>query len=100
MILMILLLPLRGWVGDAMAGQMLQEQAAAAVEQQAAPAAHGHDCDQHGSPGADEQDSASQAQPGTDCPTCAACQVCSSVAFWPPVTSVPLPSFPHPAPQA
>ena len=85
---MIALLPLRGWVGDAMAGQMLQQRLATA-EAGAAPShpaeAMAHD-DCMGHPKAADAGGAdsSSDDSGTahaDCPTCASCQVCSSVAL-------------------
>lgn len=83
LIFVILLLPLRGLVGEVMAGQMLQQHAAAAAHAPAPVAAH--DCDQHrhaGTTGAQEA-AAGAAETPADCPTCASCQVCSSVALSP-----------------
>jgi hypothetical protein len=82
-LVLVLLLPLRGLVGEAMAGEMLaqatQVQAPQAHEQHHRVAAH--DCDHHaGEAQASTPDV--QAMPA-DCPTCAACQVCSSVAVIP-----------------
>ena len=76
---MIVLLPLRGWVGDAMAGQMLQQQLAgvASASAQVGPSVAHEDCMGHAAP-ADE--AATPASPA-DCPTCASCQVCSPVAL-------------------
>lgn len=79
---LVLLLPLRGLLGEAMAGEMLAQAAHA-------PQAHAaaHDCDQHGAAhvaDAGEPDASAEAAAApTDCPTCAACQVCSSVAVIP-----------------
>jgi hypothetical protein len=86
LVLLVALLPLRGWVGDAMAGQMLQQQLAAAVA--AVPAGQGHhpganahaDCMGHQAPAADAG-VALDGSPTADCPTCASCQACSSVAL-------------------
>jgi hypothetical protein len=88
LVLMIALLPLRGWVGDAMAGQMLQQrlataEAAAAPSHHAAALAH-EDCAGHAQAADDEaaaSDSDATAMPHADCATCASCQVCSSVAL-------------------
>jgi hypothetical protein len=94
LVLLVALLPLRGWVGDAMAGQMLQQQLAAAVA--AMPAGSGdhvganahEDCMGHEAPvaGADAMAHADagvalDGSPAADCPTCASCQACSSVAL-------------------
>jgi hypothetical protein len=88
---MVLLLPLRGLVGDVMAGQMLQQHAAAAVSvqahaghQAAAPALPAHDCAEHHAQ-AQAEAPAVDAQAAGDCPTCASCQMCSSVALSPAV---------------
>lgn len=88
---LVLLLSLRGLVGDAMAGQMLAQQLATPPSAPAAAARMmaGHDCDSHGH----EQAASAQLQAGEplqagdasqapqDCPTCASCQVCSSHAM-------------------
>ena len=110
LLLMVLLLPLRGWVGEAMAGQMLQQHvkavASVAIPAPAAHAhghGHGHDCDQpvQAVAVADApQDEAAAAPAGTDCPTCASCQACSSVALSPPVWAPAGASFSQPPPQA
>ena len=92
---LMLLLALRGLVGDAMAGQMLAQQ----LNAQPAPAVAvqvmaGHDCDSHGHPqaAAAQPEAAGEAQAPDDCPTCASCQVCSSVAMSPsPVLAPALP---------
>lgn len=85
--LLVLLLSLRGLVGDAMAGQMMAQQLAGphAAPAAAAQAMAGHDCDSHGH----AQAAGAQPQAGDpshsptpeDCPTCASCQVCSSLAM-------------------
>jgi len=85
---LVLLLALRGLVGDAMAGQMLAQQfpasqaGAAVAVSPGMPA--GHDCDSHGheqAPNADPQPGG-EAQAPEDCPTCASCQACSTLAMW------------------
>jgi hypothetical protein len=92
--LLIALLPLRGWVGDAMATQMaagqLQHQstqaaaqadhvheevsAAHADHEEAAPEIALHDC-------ASQADEGSTHAAGGHCETCAACQACHTVAL-------------------
>lgn len=106
LILVVLLLPLRALVGSAMAGQMLQHgQSGVAVEhgQHAAKAqhapAHGHDCE-HAMQAADGDTGEAQPQAGGDCPTCASCQVCSSVALFPDTFQAPVAGFSQPPPQA
>jgi hypothetical protein len=88
LIVMIVLLPLRGWIGEAMAGEMLQQHAPAATAAQLPAPTHGHDCDEHRDGMVQPQDA--QPQAGGDCPTCASCQVCSAVALWPPIVAVSL----------
>jgi hypothetical protein len=88
LVFMVFLLPLRGLVGDAMAGQMLQQHAAAAMAVQenaghhAAATAQAHDCPGHQ---AQPAEAPADAQAPGDCPTCASCQMCSSVALNPTV---------------
>jgi hypothetical protein len=78
LVLMIALLPLRGWVGDAMAGEMLRHHvAAAAVQAEQAPAA---DCMGHHGVAAPAAAGHTASVDG-DGPTCASCQVCSAVAL-------------------
>lgn len=77
LLVLIALLPLRGWVADGMAVQMLgQRTAAAAAEQHHAPAS---DCAQH----AGMQTAHGEQQEAThdDCPTCASCQACSAAVM-------------------
>jgi len=95
--LLIALLPLRGWVGDAMATQMAAGQLQHQQTQAAPPASHGHEAMEahagheeastevsvtlHDCAGqADE--SGSHAADG-HCETCAACQACHTVALSP-----------------
>jgi hypothetical protein len=110
-LLLIALLPLRGWVGEALAAPMLAQHVAAAAahaqvhaqgEGHGAGHAHGthdahaamlHDCAGH-TPAHDAaapQDGAAQ-DPG-DCGTCAACQVCSAVALAVPSASTLVAAF-------
>ena len=99
LLFLVLLLPLRGWVGDVMAGQMLQQhaliQAHEVVDAQAPPGEH--DCDHHRTDAAQAQD---PQWPAGDCPTCAACQVCSSVALSTPSMTLALARCRHAAPEA
>lgn len=112
LLVMVLLLPLRAWVGDAMAGQMLQQAMGAPAQAMAqphapAPSHHGqaarmlhHDCDEHGAAAAaqPEQEDAAPAMDG-DCPTCASCQACSAVALSPAEPVLPAPGFSQPRPH-
>mgnify|MGYP000889993071 CR=1 FL=1 len=94
LVTLVLLLTVRGWVGDAMAGEMLATRLAAASEGTAVVAQHGAhneasttaaepDC--HGvmpvalPPAADDPADAQPAASHADCPTCSACQICSAV---------------------
>lgn len=89
---LVLLLSVRGWVGDAMAGEMLVTRLAAASQgvhldathdlHDKAPAAE-PDC--HGMqaaallPAPADADAPQPADARADCPTCSACQICSAV---------------------
>jgi hypothetical protein len=88
LVLMIALLPLRGWVGEAMAGQMLAQQlhtANSSVMQADAMA----DCPGH--PAAAQAPSDKAADP--TCTSCAHCQACSTVALQPaPARALPAPT--------
>jgi hypothetical protein len=96
--LMIALLPIRGWLGDAMAVEMaLHAMPAAATVSMASAATEAHcqdamDADDSmgmqmamsGHPTQDPQDHATHDGGGTDhqgCGTCTACQVCHTVAL-------------------
>lgn len=93
-LLLIALLPLRGWVGEAMAGEMLGQHVAAAAATQAQQAqVPSHDCMGHQA-AADlggEQETAQSAS--GDCPTCASCQVCSSIVLATQAAPVPAAAF-------
>lgn len=109
LLVLVLLLPVRAWVGDAMAGDMLQQHLASAVTheahaQAAAEASQhsaAHDCDEHRQaavePAADE---ASAGPAHADCATCASCQACSSVALSPAPPAAAGSSIAHPQPRA
>ncbi|MGJ7611767.1 MULTISPECIES: hypothetical protein [unclassified Variovorax] len=117
--LMIALLPIRGWLGDAMAVEMVKHSlpvaaAASASTATAATEAHCHEAMQAGDHGGmDMQTSAAADMPdpsahathdahdsaGADhqgCGTCTACQVCHTVALG----GMPLVDTVHGAPQA
>jgi hypothetical protein len=98
--LMIALLPLRGWVGDAMAGQMLQQQLAAINSEaedvdstsasgsfDASVALHGQDCEGHMGDMA-----------ASDCVTCPSCQVCHGFVLVMPLPATSLTVHPQTAP--
>ena len=89
LLLMIALLPLRGWVGDAMAAGMSAQQVQAnravpAVSQVQAPRHHAvhDDCLEH----ATGPRAAAASADSADCPTCAMCQACSALALVSPAT--------------
>ncbi|HEY0822165.1 MAG TPA: hypothetical protein VGD76_00125 [Ramlibacter sp.] len=102
LILVILLLPLRGWMGEAMAGQMhhaplgTHAHPAATVQTAQPPAAHGCEAHAHAAPA---QDAQAQPQADADVPTCASCQVCSAVALSPAAAASPASTFSQPRPQ-
>lgn len=98
--LMIALLPLRGWVGDAMAGQMLQQQFSAINSEvvnidstkasgsiDAPVALHGQDCEGHMGDMA-----------ASDCVTCPSCQVCHGFVLVMPLPATALTAPPQTAP--
>lgn len=87
--LMLLMLPLRGWMGDAMAIGMLGTAGMQSLAAQAAPADHKASGAAHedcaglsmafapaGAPGAEGTQGSM-----TDCESCAVCQACNMVAF-------------------
>ena len=102
LILMLVLLPLRGWVGEAMAMDMMATQAGAT--QKVASHAHGisaestfdadiqADC--HEAAGAEPSDSTTS----THCGTCPLCQMCHSVAAPAPFSILSTPWLPHAQP--
>jgi len=101
-LLLVLMLPLRAWLGEAMAGEMLHLPAAVAAVHatEAGPHAHGPhaDCAEHAHASAAPSD-AHPAFDG-DCRTCASCQACSAVALAAPLPVRTATSFSHPRPLA
>ena len=108
LLLLVCLLALRGWVGEAMAGEMLRMHLAAAPARQSmAASGPAIDChDGHGTPSAMRHGThhgaaadagapvpAADAGAADDCPTCASCQVCSSVALGVAVAMLPAGEF-------
>lgn len=107
LVFLVLLLPLRGWVGEAMAGQMPQERMAHVQVAKGGVHAHGSEAAEH-----HHQDGhgPSHACPGVagpgdtgathgDCGTCASCQVCSSVALSSTVPVIAPTRFSQPRPE-
>lgn len=96
-LLLIALLPLRGWVGEAMAGEMLGQHVAAASATQAQQAkAVLHDCTGHEAAASNGSDADKQQETQSasgDCPTCASCQVCSTVVLSMDTARVPAAAF-------
>jgi hypothetical protein len=91
-LVLIALLPLRGWAGEAMAGEMLAQHLIATKNAAASPASTGasehKDCMGHATSAAPEAEVASP-QPGSG-PTCAQCQAYSSFALaLPPAIVLP-----------
>ncbi|MGJ7605426.1 hypothetical protein ACSFA7_13900 [Variovorax sp. LT1R20] len=103
--LMIALLPIRGWLGDAMAVEMVRHSlpAASLVAEEASPAsvaadAHCHEAMEAADSGMDTMAHHDEGS-STDhqgCGTCTACQVCHTVALG----GTPLIDIVHGAPQA
>ena len=95
--LMIALLPLRGWVGDAMALDLAgpHHAAATAAPQAALPDCHtGHDAHAaHMAPASPADQASDSAQADDDCGSCSLCQICHSVVLasvLPPLPSLQL----------
>ncbi len=97
-LIMIALLPIRGWVGDVMAAEMVTQRIAAVaqiplqVQQQADAAADSHaDC--HGKAAAHNTATPPEGDSNTaavDCGNCTSCQVCHSVAMAPAALADPV----------
>lgn len=103
--LMIALLPLRSWAGDAMAVELVAQQALAAGHASASPAAlddchpdHGHAADR--GLGHDTSACAQDGPAGTDCDTCTSCQICHSVALAAVLPQAVAPVLPAVAPRS
>ena len=80
--LMIVLLPLRGWAGNAMAVDMAAQQVLMAQAGAVSTAAMPADCPMHLQAVADKAD---QTSPAVDhCHSCDTCQLCLALASWPP----------------
>ncbi|MGE0332466.1 MAG: hypothetical protein AB7P37_17440 [Ramlibacter sp.] len=105
LLIMIALLPIRAWVGDVMAADMVTQHIAAVqqVPLQAQPASPADSADPH----ADCHGKAAAASPAlpaagdaaaTDCGNCTSCQVCHSVAMAAASGVGPLAPVPHAAP--
>ncbi len=99
--ILIALLPLRSWAGDAMAIQMAAQATATASADHA-------DCMEHAAMAAmtaqdlghdQTPDIHNQDQRQGHCHTCAACQACSAVALALPETAMALPALPHSVPR-
>ena len=104
--LAILLLPLRSWLGDAMAMEMAQRQATMAATHEVADPHAGHAMHDMAATGGDDLQMAagdtSHDHPAhaPDCQsTCASCQLCHSVALtvWP--EAPPMAALPRAAPR-
>ena len=97
-LIMIALLPIRGWVGDVMAADMVTQRIASVAQiplqvQQPADAAADSHADCHGKAAADNPASqpAGDSKTATvDCGNCTSCQVCHSVAMAPKALANPV----------
>lgn len=84
--LMIVLLPLRGWAGNAMAVDMATQQvlmmqdSAASTAAKLAVSSMPADCQMHGQAVDDKADQVSPA--GAHCHSCDTCQLCHALASW------------------
>lgn len=92
LLFLVLLVPLRGGMGLAMAGELPRQHAAVAVEASATPAAS-HDCDGHHGAGSQAEEQAAASEPD-GCATCASCQACSSVVLLTPDFQGDVPDLP------
>ncbi len=105
--LLIVLLPVRGWVGDAMAGQMLAQQLSAihsVAHNDQLALTSGHFDDEtavQGSalPCADHAAADPQHPPGKSCAGCTSCDVCHTVALTPFTLPAPGADAPHAPPH-
>jgi len=92
LLILVALLPLRGWAGDAMAIQMATQahssRLAAAAD---APPAHAKCHEMQAEPTSPAQD---------HCETCASCQACFTVAITIPAMPSATQTLPHGLPQA
>jgi hypothetical protein len=107
-LIMIALLPIRGWVGDVMAADMVTQRIAALAQapemtRQAANAAADPHADCHGkaaahslAPAADAPHTATNT--ANDCGSCTSCQVCHSVGMAPVAGAAPFVPAPHATP--
>lgn len=98
--LMIALLPLRGWVGDAMALERVtpsQTTHHAAAPATALPDCHEAHPDHAGMAGTASEDAG---QASADCDTCTACQICHSVALTAVLPPTLTPDLPTLAPRS
>ena len=103
LILMLVLLPLRGWVGEAMAMDMLA-QSAFAIQKVATFAHHTSasstfDAEVQAHCNEASPETAATTDPGASpCGTCPLCQMCHTVAAPAPLGTMPTPWLPHAQP--
>jgi len=103
-LIMIALLPIRGWVGDVMAADMVTQRLATVqqvqvVAQQPADATADPHADCHGKAAAHSPAPATDsATTATDCGSCTSCQVCHSVGMATVAGASPFVPAPHAAP--
>lgn len=94
--ILIALLPLRSWAGDAMAIQMAAQTIPATA---ASPNSEHADCMEHAAMADDGATHDKAPTADGHCNTCAACQACSAVALVFPDTAVALAALHHSVPQ-
>lgn len=104
-LIMIALLPIRGWVGDVMAADMVTQRIATVqqvqvVAQPPADATADPHADCHGKAAAHKPAPAADAgTAATDCGSCTSCQVCHSVGMATVAGAAPLVPAPHATPS-
>lgn len=94
-VVLLVMVPLRTWAGDAMAIQMAALSQASSTASAPAPC---HDAPAAASPAT--HDHRSHAPCTTTGTTCAACQACASVALLAPAALAEGPALPHALPRA
>lgn len=97
LLILIALVPLRAWSGDAMAIQMAAQAHVASAELAASPPAAHTSCHEMQAESAPTPPTHNTPDP---CATCASCQACFTVAVLVPATQSATQALPHGLPQA
>lgn len=96
LLVLITLLPLRSWAGDAMVIQMAAQAHGSGVATMTSPPAEHANCHEMQ---AEAPQAASDSQTQGDCATCIFCQACFTVAIALPALSSGAQTLPHGLPQ-